>query len=43
MKIFKTKDFAEVPNYLDYFRVGPWLGVCVIRTKYFIVMKEWRK
>jgi hypothetical protein len=39
-KMFSTQGMDEPPAYHTYFRIGPWTGTCVVRTKWFVVMDQ---
>lgn len=39
MKIFSTKGMNERPRFREMFRIGSDVGVCVLSTPWFVVMR----
>lgn len=40
MKIFSTKGMYDKPRFGAMFRVGPWVGTCILSTPWFVVMRR---
>jgi hypothetical protein len=38
IKFFPVKGMYTPPKFGEYFRVAWWVGRCVLRTKWFVVM-----
>lgn len=38
MKVFRMKYFEVIPKWFQLFRVGPWVGRCILKTPWIVIM-----
>lgn len=41
-RVFGTKQMVHIPKWRTDFRVGPTVGMCILRTRWFVVMDRKR-
>ena len=39
VQCFKTKGMTNIPKIGEYFRVGKYVGLCILRLPHYVIMK----